>query len=93
MSATRDDTPTGREAWVAIPSEAEVRAQLPPGTVYPYDFGFLPAMGRLLRAHKRIGQAFLSLFREIMWTPEGHLTRREREMIAAVAAAAQDCHY
>lgn len=93
MSAKRDDTRTGREAWVAIPSEVEVRAQLPPGTVYPYDFGFLPAMGRLLRAHPRIGQAFLSLFREIMWTPAGHLTRREREMIAAVAAAAQDCHY
>jgi len=24
---------------------------------------------------------------------EGALTRREREMVAAVAAAAQDCHY
>ncbi len=93
MAAKRDDTPTGQEAWVAIPSEEEIRAQLPPGRVYPYDFGFLPAMGRLLRAHRRIGQTFFLLFNEVMWTPEGHLTRREREMIAAVAAAAQDCHY
>ncbi|MEW6300809.1 MAG: carboxymuconolactone decarboxylase family protein [Thermodesulfobacteriota bacterium] len=93
MSAGRNDQQTIREAWVAIPSEDEVRAQLPPGRAYPYDFGFLPAMGRLLRSHGRIGQAFLKLFGEIMWTPEGHLTRREREMIAAVAAAAQDCHY
>jgi hypothetical protein len=84
---------THREAWVSIPSEAELRAQMPPGRTYPYDFGFLPAMGRLLRTHPRIGPAFLKLFSEIMWTPESFLTRQEREMIAGVAAAAQDCHY
>jgi alkylhydroperoxidase/carboxymuconolactone decarboxylase family protein YurZ len=32
------------------------------------------------------------LFREVMFAP-GDLTRAEREMIAAVASAAQDCHY
>jgi hypothetical protein len=88
---TKEDTP--REAWVTIPTEAELRAQLPPGRAYPYDFGFLPAMGRLLRTHGRIGKAFLQLFNEIMWVPEGVLSRQEREMIAGVAAAAQDCHY
>jgi hypothetical protein len=93
MSADNKSTQTIREAWVSIPSEEEVRAQLPPGRAYPYDFGFLPAMGRLLRTHERISGAFLKLFSEIMWTPEGYLSRREREMIAAVAAAAQDCHY
>lgn len=93
MAATSTSKRTVREAWVTIPSEAELRAQMPPGRAYPYDFGFLPAMGRLLRTHQRIGGAFLKLFSEIMWTPEGHLSRREREMIAAVAAAAQDCHY
>ncbi len=81
------------EAWVALPSEAEIRARLRPGSKYPYDFGFLPAMGRLLRAHERIGPTFLPLFGQIMWAPEGYLSRREREMIAAVASAAQDCHY
>lgn len=34
-----------REAWVTIPSEETVRAALPPGAKYPYDFGFLPASG------------------------------------------------
>jgi hypothetical protein len=82
-----------REAWVAIPSEEAVRTSLPPGVTYPYDFGFLPAMGRLLRTHSRLGSAFLNLFGQIMWAPEGVLSTPEREMIAAVAAAAQDCHY
>lgn len=82
-----------REAWVAIPSEETVRAALPPGAKYPYDFGFLPAMGRLIRTHQRIGAAWLPLFREIMWSSDSVLSRQEREMIAAVAAAAQDCHY
>lgn len=82
-----------REAWVAIPGEETVRAALPPGATYPYDFGFLPAMGRLIRTHRRIGAVWLPLFREIMWSPDSILSRQEREMIAAVAAAAQDCHY
>ena len=63
-----------REAWVMIPSEEAVRAGMPPGVTYPYDFGFLPAMGRLLRTHSRIGSAFLNLFRQIMWAPEGVLS-------------------
>ena len=93
MSANNASKKTTREAWVAIPSEAEVRAHLPQGRVYPYDFGFLPAMGRLLRTHPRIGRAFQTLMNEIMWTAESCLSRSEREMLAAVAAAAQDCHY
>src|SRR2546428_11414873 len=35
------------DAWVSMPSEAEVRAVLPPDSDRPYDFGFLPAMFRL----------------------------------------------
>lgn len=81
------------EAWVTIPGEAERRAQMPPGVpASGYDFGFLPAMGRLLSAHKDIGPAFGNLFGTVMFGP-GHLGRQEREMVAAVAAAAQDCHY
>ena len=81
------------EAWVQMLSEEELRKQIPPDAKFPYDFGFLPAMTRLIRAHGRIGQAFGALFAQIMFSPEGHLDRREREMVAAVAAAAQDCHY
>ena len=81
------------EAWVAIPNEAERRAQMPAGApASGYDFGFLPAMGRLLSVHKEIGPAFGRLFSTVMFGP-GHLSRQEREMVAAVAAAAQDCHY
>ena len=49
-------------------------------------------MGRLLMAHPRIGPAFGQLFREIMFAP-GALTRRERELVAAITAAGQDCYY
>jgi hypothetical protein len=58
----------------------------------PYDFGFLPAMMRLVFAHPGIGPPFASTFATIMFGP-GALTRPEREMVAAVAAAAQDCFY
>ena len=93
MATTNSSEKGVREAWVTIPREAELRAQMPPGRAYPYDFGFLPAMGRLLRTHERIGKAFGQLFGEIMWTSESPLSRCEREMIAGVTAAAQDCHY
>ncbi len=79
-------------AWVDIPSEQDIRAQMPAGITHPYDFGFLPAMSRLLMAHERIGPPFRQLFREIMFVP-GDLGRRERELVATVAAAAEDCYY
>jgi hypothetical protein len=83
------------EAWVQIPTDEELRARFPArdGARHPYDFGFWPAMARLVMAHGRIGPAFGALFAQIMFSPEGKLDRREREMVAAVAAAAQDCHY
>ena len=79
-----------RDAWVAMPREADLRARGASGG--PYDFGFLPNMARLIAAHPTIGPAFSALFGEIMFRP-GHLTRRERELVAAVAASAQDCFY
>ncbi len=81
------------EAWVKIPTEEEIRERIPAGAIHPYDFGFVPGMARLIMAHGRIGQAFGALFAQIMFSPEGGLDRREREMIAAVTAAAQDCRY
>ena len=88
-----------REAWVPIISNAALRSMRAAGPAgpsqgrrHPYDFGFAPAMARLIMAHPRIGPAFGALFAEVMFAP-GSLSRREREMIAAVTAAAQDCHY
>jgi alkylhydroperoxidase/carboxymuconolactone decarboxylase family protein YurZ len=78
-----------RDAFIELPSRESFASQHPGG----YNFGFVANMGRLLRAHPRIGPRFIALFGEIMFSPEGALDRREREMIAAVAAAAQDCHY
>jgi alkylhydroperoxidase/carboxymuconolactone decarboxylase family protein YurZ len=77
------------EAWIEIMSEAEIRTR---GWGGKYNFGFVVAMGRLIATHDRIGPAFRALFAEVMFE-SGHLSRREREMIAAVTAAAQDCHY
>ena len=81
------------DAWVQMPSQAQMRALFPAGSKMPYDFGFLPAMTRLVMAHGRIGPAFGQLFAQIMFSPEGKLSRAEREMMAAVASAGQDCHY
>ena len=81
-----------KPAWVELPSEDEIRAKMDHATRSGYDFGFIAGMGRLLLAHDSIGPAFRATYKQIMFEP-GHLDRREREMIAAVAAAAQDCHY
>jgi alkylhydroperoxidase/carboxymuconolactone decarboxylase family protein YurZ len=78
------------------PAEAFVRIaprqRRQPTGATGYDYGFVPAMGRLLAAHPEISQAFGALFRQVMFSP-GALSRPEREMVAAVTAAAQDCHY
>ena len=49
-------------------------------------------MSVLMNAHPLIGPALAELFMRVMFAP-GELARPEREMIAAVAVAAQDCHY
>lgn len=82
-----------REAWVRIPTEEEKRSQLPPGgQASAYGFEFIPAMARLMATHDKIGPALGALLRQIMFEP-GNLNRQEREMVAAVASAAQDCYY
>ena len=78
------------DAWVTMPSESTIREVIPAGN--PYDFGFMPAMTRLIMAHERIGPMFGALFSQIMFEP-GHLSRAEKEMVAAVAAITQDCFY
>ena len=88
MTNTRRDA----QAWVDLPSDEQIRAAMPEGGPSAYDFGFMMGMPRLRLAHPRIGPLFAPLFREIMFGP-GALTRAEREMVAAVAAAAQDCRY
>lgn len=80
-------------AWVEIPSEEEVRAAIPPGRQHPLDFGFLPSMTRLIAAHERIEAPLRALTWEVMFAPAGMLERRERELLAAVSSAAQDCYY
>lgn len=81
-----------RRPFIDLPAEADLREQMPPGAKNPYDFGFLGDMSRLLSAHPRIGPAMRAAFGEIMFAP-GALERAEREMVAAVASAAQDCEY
>ena len=89
---------TVQGAWVALPSDEQIRAmqapQAPgaPAVARGYDFGFVAGMSRLLMAHDRLGPVCRELVRELRFGP-GHLDRWEREMVAAVAAAAQDCNY
>jgi hypothetical protein len=49
-------------------------------------------MMRLVGAHPQIGAQFGGLFAQVMFGP-GALSRADREMVAAVASAAQDCFY
>lgn len=83
-----------RDAWVKMPSDDEVRA-VAAGRKHPYETfmgGVVARMARLLSAHPRIGPLFRQLSAELLFGP-GALSRAEREMVAAVAAAAQDCVY
>jgi hypothetical protein len=79
-----------RDAWVEMPSSEDVQALLGRGAIY--DFGFVPAMSRLVISHMDIAPHFGALFSQIMFAP-GALERPEREMVAAVASSAQDCFY
>lgn len=80
------------QPFIKLPSDEEMQAQAKPGMKSPYDFGFIGGMSRILSAHPRIGPAMRALFGEIMFAP-GAMSRAEREMVAAVASAAQDCQY
>ena len=80
----------GREAWVRIPTAEELGWNAESGG--GYDFTFLPAMGRLIMAHPVIGPSFVQMLATVMFGP-GCLSRRERELVASVSAAAQDCFY
>jgi alkylhydroperoxidase/carboxymuconolactone decarboxylase family protein YurZ len=82
-----------QNAFIHLPTPEELKAR-PAGGPKPssYNFGYASGMGRLLATHERIGRAMQGAFHEIMFAP-GALTRAEREMLAAVASAAQDCQY
>ena len=83
VSAVADE----REAWVELPSRELLRQF---GVAEHH--GFIPAMFRLVAAHPGIAPKFAALSDAVMARP-GALTRAEREMVAAVTAAAQDCFY
>ena len=75
------------DAWVELPP----RALLEQLGIPPYH-GIIPNMVRLVAAHPRVAPPFSALFGAVMRQP-GQLEIGEREMVAAVAAAAQDCFY
>ena len=79
-----------RRAFEWLQREPAIAERKP--AVRPYDYGFVGEMSVLMNAHPLIGPALAELFMQVMFAP-GALTRPEREMVAAVAAAAQDCHY
>jgi len=84
------------DAWIRLATDEELQRlgtdPAPEPTPHPYDWGYTANVSRLMRAHGRIGRAYGRLFAEIMGDV-GSLTRREKELVAAVATAAQDCHY
>jgi hypothetical protein len=82
-----------QQSFITLPTDDEMRALKETSGMKPtYNFGFIGGMSRLLAAHTRIGKALQGAFYEMMFAP-GALDRAEREMLAAVASAAQDCEY
>lgn len=79
------------ESWIELAGIEFTREQLKKRDV-SYDEDCVANMSRLLAAHTAIGPLFSHLYDEIMDGP-GTLSRREREMLATVTAAAQDCFY
>ena len=75
------------EAWVGLPSREVLKS-------FGVDdhHGFIPAMFRLVAAHGRVALQFAALTDAVM-AASGELSRQERELVAAVTAAAQDCFY
>jgi hypothetical protein len=82
---------TSEQAWVKLP-EAAAMAAAAGRQNHPYNFGYVAGMSRLIMAHPRIAPAFGALYASVMFAT-GALTRAESKMVAAVVAAAQDCHY
>lgn len=82
-----------QQPFITLPTDEEMRSRAQASGMKPvYNFGFVGGMSRLLAAHGRIGKAMQAAFYEMMFAP-GALDRAEREMLAAVASAAQDCEY
>ena len=69
---------------MAHPDPPEAWVRMPQSDAGPMD--------RLISTHGRIGSTLKDLIREVMYESE-YLSRRECEMVAAVTAVAQDCHY
>jgi hypothetical protein len=73
-----------------VPDDAWI--ELPPANAGLRYHGVDTNMSRLIAAHPRIGERFGALFLETMFG-EGVLAYEERELVAGVTAAAQDCVY
>lgn len=91
MTTYPEHEPEREEAWIGLPTEDELR-QAGPGGGSPYNFGFVSAMAKLMAAHPGIAPTFRAHFKAVMFEP-GVLSRAEREMVAAVTSAAQECFY
>jgi alkylhydroperoxidase family enzyme len=82
-----------QEAWVGIPTERKHGRGMPRE---PRSATTTPALSRRWDAYwrptKESALLFNALAKEVMHNSE-FLTRQECEMVAAVTAAAQNCHY
>lgn len=76
------------DAWVELPPR-ELLHELG----VPLYHGFIPQMYRLVAAHPRVAPRFAALTNEVMRGEPSALSISERELVAAVTAAAQDCFY
>jgi uncharacterized peroxidase-related enzyme len=85
-------SPEEPEAWIALATEEQVRTVVGAQRYEALMGGVVPRMARLIMTHPLIGRA-LSLLSGVVNFSAGALSRAEREMVATVAASAQDCRY
>ena len=83
----------GRISWLRVPGEQEVPPEVAEIWEAPREkLGFVPNVLRIFALRPRHLLGWWSYYDELLRGESG-LTRAEREMIAVVVSAANDCHY
>ena len=84
---------SGRISWLRVPDETEVPAEVLEIWSGPREkLGFVPNVLRIFALRPRHLVGWWRYYDELLRGDSG-LTRAQREMIAVVVSAANDCHY
>jgi uncharacterized peroxidase-related enzyme len=89
----RTESETARIAWLHVPAEGEVPAEVRALWAKPLErLGFVPNVLRVFALRPNHLLAWWAYYDELLRGESG-LTKAQREMIAVVVSAANRCHY